>query len=264
MSLTASDIHDLVTALNELSTASNSSTTISTDGSHDVNAVSLRLPEFWPEDPELWFTRVEAQFALRNISSDETKFNYVIATLDNNAASEVKSILINPPSHQKYSTIKSALLTAFGKSQLQKDAELLSISGLGDRKPTALLRKIQSLNSDIETLRRAFFLSQLPQYVRIALAAQNISDIEELAKAADRVVEMQNLCSASTLQAAGIRKTASMHQSSPSTDNDKPTDKSSNTVCYFHSKFGTKARKCLPGCIFADLLQISGNVRAGR
>ncbi len=122
-----------------------------------VSAVAIKLPEFWVEDPEVWFYRVEAQLRSRSITQDQTKFDYVVAALDNTTAAEIKTVLLNPPAEDKYNALKIALLEAFGKSQTQKDAELLNISGLGDRTPTALLRKIESLNNNADTLRRAFF-----------------------------------------------------------------------------------------------------------
>ena len=50
---------------------------------------------------------------------------------------------------------------AFGKTHAQKDAELLNISDLGDRTPSALLRKLKSLNNNADTLRRVFFFGPL-------------------------------------------------------------------------------------------------------
>ena len=154
-----------------------------------VQAVSVKLPEFWPDDPEIWFARVEAQFNTRGISADATKFDHVVGVLDNSTASEVKSVLTHPPATNKFEALKKALLDAFSKSQAQKDAELLALSGLGDRKPTALLRKIRGLNNDAETLRRALFLAQLPSEVRGVLAGQEFATLESLAEAADRIVE---------------------------------------------------------------------------
>ena len=215
-----------------------------------INATSIKLPEFWTEDPELWFARVEAQFATRDIRNSDTKFNYIVAALDNVTAAEVKSILVNPPTFDKYSALRTALVEAFAKSQAQKDAELLAISGLGDRKPTALLRKIQSLNTDADTLLRAFFLAQLPTDVRAVLAASDETDIEDLAKAADRIVESKTLGPRGYLnevqEVAAIRDRSGRPRSAANPP-------SSPNICFFHSKFGPKARKCRPGCLFAEL-----------
>ncbi|KAL7842148.1 hypothetical protein SRHO_G00238370 [Serrasalmus rhombeus] len=42
-----------------------------------ANAVSLKLPEFWESSASAWFAQTEAQFALRQITADETKYDYV-------------------------------------------------------------------------------------------------------------------------------------------------------------------------------------------
>lgn len=220
----------------------------------NVNAASIKLPEFWTEDPELWFARAEAQFATRDIKSGDTKFNYVVAALDNSTAAEVKHILVSPPAN-KYEALRKALMEAFAKSQAQKDAELLAISGLGDRRPTALLRKIQSLNSDPDTLLRAFFLAQLPSDVRAVLAAMDSTNIEDLAKAADRVIESKSLAPHGSIHE--VYNVSAVHDRAPYKPRQSayatPVSSSSSNICYFHNKFGTKARRCRPGCLFADL-----------
>ena len=236
MPLDSADIQELAKALQTVASASQAPA--------QVNAAAVKLPEFWSDDPELWFARVEAQFATRGIKDQDTRFNYITAALDNSSAGEVKSILLHPPI-DKYDVLKSALIDAFAKSQAQKDAELLAISGLGDRKPTALLRKIQALNSNADTLLRAFFLAQLPADVRAMLAASDITDIDDLAKAADRVVESK-----------AITQQGYVSEVSQIRDRRRNRDgalNSSEFICYFHGKFGTKARSCRPGCLFADL-----------
>ena len=62
-----------------------------------IHAVSLKLPEFWTYDPEVWFVRVEAQFRSRAVTLDSTKFDYVLTALDNRTAAEVKAIICQPP-----------------------------------------------------------------------------------------------------------------------------------------------------------------------
>ena len=61
-----------------------------------VSAVSVKLPEFWPEDLEVWFIRVETQLRSKSVTQDQTKFDYVVASLDNSTAAEVKAVLLHP------------------------------------------------------------------------------------------------------------------------------------------------------------------------
>ena len=48
----------------------------------EEHAVSLKLPTLWTSQPEVWFTQAEAQFTLRGITADETKYFYILASLD--------------------------------------------------------------------------------------------------------------------------------------------------------------------------------------
>ena len=122
-----------------------------------ISAVSIKLPPFWTTQPEVWFCQVEAQFQTRNpvITADLTKFNHVVAAVDNVSAGEVEAIILSPPTNDKYAALKATLINAFGKTQASKDMELLSLSGLGDRKPSSLLCHMESHNADPKTLLRA-------------------------------------------------------------------------------------------------------------
>lgn len=230
-----------------------------------ISSVSVKLPPFWTTRPEVWFRQVEAQFATRNppITSDWTKFNHVVAALDNATAGEVEATILSPPTHDKYETLKAALISAFGRTQASKDMELLSLSGLGDRKPSSLLRHMESLNGDPKTLLRALFLAQLPVDVRRVLAGSSTTDLKDLAKEADAIME----AGSSGFSATGI--SAVRKPTSPSSAaNTTPRE-----LCYYHTKFGKEARKCNQrGCKMAHLISpspltpspASGNGQAGR
>ena len=176
-----------------------------------ISAISIKLLPFWSTRPEVWFRQVEAQFQTRKpvITADLTKFNHVIAALDNVTAGEVEAIILSPPTNDKYkyAVLKAALINAFGKTQASKDMELLSLSGLGDRKPSSLPRHMESLNADPKTLLRALFLAQLPMEVRRVLAVSSTTELKTLAKEADAIMEVGSI-GFSTTGIAGIHKPA--------------------------------------------------------
>ena len=62
-----------------------------------VAAVLVKIPSFWPADPLVWFAQVEAQFVTRNITSQRTRFDHVVAALSNEFATEVRDIILSPP-----------------------------------------------------------------------------------------------------------------------------------------------------------------------
>ena len=71
-------------------------------------AISLKLPDFWPSDPELWFAQVEALFEAQNITQEKTKFAHVVRILLARYASEVRDIILRPP-ERPYKAIKEEL-----------------------------------------------------------------------------------------------------------------------------------------------------------
>ena len=238
---------------------------ISMQPDSQLNAVSIKLPEFWTTSPEVWFARVEAQFGTKNITQDQTRYDYVVSALDFKTAEEVQDVLVSPPEAEKYTTLKKALIKAFGKFQAQRDSELLNLNGLGDRKPTALLRKINALNDDPQTLKRALFLSNLPADVQSILAGQDFSDIEKLADAADRVWEARctsvHHITQDSGQPSATIESVKRHRAHMTRPVDTNTTSSSHVpsppVCFYHLRFGPQARNCQPGCKFSSLLSKS-------
>ena len=102
------------------------------DEQGELFAVSVKLSDFWSEDPEAWFDRADNQFRIRGIKEDATKFSHAVQALSYSQHKEVKALIRNPPTGTSYPELKSALIAAFGRTQLDKDTELLNLKTLGD------------------------------------------------------------------------------------------------------------------------------------
>lgn len=90
-----------------------------------VHRVSVKLPQFWPDKPALWFAQVEAQFAVSGITADDTRYSYVVAQLDSRYAAEVEDIILSPPANDRYAYLKNELIRRLSISEEQRVRRLL-------------------------------------------------------------------------------------------------------------------------------------------
>ena len=161
-----------------------------------VSAVQIKLPPFWPADPQIWFAQVEAQFTTRGITAQKTKFEYVVASLAPEFATEVRDLILQPPDTNPYDNLKEQLVTRTAASEQRRLQQLFNAEELGDRKPSQLLRRMQQLlgdkaNTTDGAFMRELFLQRLPSNVRMVLASTpDTGNITQLAQLADKVMEV--------------------------------------------------------------------------
>jgi len=81
-----------------------------------TSKVALKLPTVWTTQPEIWFAEAEAQFNIRGVTSDDTKY-YIVAALDQDTAVRLLDTLQCPPTINKYSSLKNQLLKTYRNEQ---------------------------------------------------------------------------------------------------------------------------------------------------
>ena len=62
-----------------------------------LTTVSVELPSFWTNSPEVWFIHAEAQFEKRRITAFHTKFTHCVAALPQDVASRLLDLVRAPP-----------------------------------------------------------------------------------------------------------------------------------------------------------------------
>lgn len=225
----------------------------------------MKLPPFWPHDPALWFHQVEAQFTTRNITQQTTKFNHIVGSLAPETATEVRDIIFNVPAVNPYIVLKERLISRTSMPQAQRMQSLLSLPPLGDLRPSQLLRRMEQLaDKKLEDpMYVELFLSRLPEPVRLVLRAQHGKTLHQLAELADTLSTTQlgrplnaessgyglsaitgDDLSSLRAEVAALRKQVTKTQTPSNSRTSSPSD----DLCWYHARFGNRAKTCKPPC----------------
>ncbi|GBO35997.1 Transposon Ty3-I Gag-Pol polyprotein, partial [Araneus ventricosus] len=245
----------------------------------ELHKVSVKIPPFWIDKPEIWFYQVEAQFKISDITAEETKFNYLISQLDPKFVENVWDI-IRSDSQTKYTDSKTILLNLFKDSENARIQRLITGIDLDDLKPSQLLQKLRSVaTSDVsENLIKILWLGKLPDSIKnilivskedtdsLAIMADKICDMSPKTEIystsyehnssnelLDRVKNLEQQISALCIRTGARPRTRNnnyFRNRSRSRSNRRHDFNPKGKLCYFHFRFGTKCfpEKCQPPC----------------
>lgn len=234
----------------------------------EIARVSVRIPPFWSINPAMWFSQVEAQFAIAGISNDFTRYNTVVGAMDSSVLTHVSDILLGPEQQKSYKALKERLIQQFADSEQQRLRKLLQDLPLDGKKPTALLREMRTLAGSTvsDELLQSLWSQRLPTQAKAILSAHD-GNLDQLAKLADKIVEVNNDSSVNAISGPAdsalerlerrmddlTRQIASLstnHRSRSSTrrHHSRNRSKSQHSDCYYHRRFGKDARNCRSPC----------------
>lgn len=247
---------------------------------NEVNRIALRVPPFWKQNIQLWFSQVEAAFQLSGITNDDTKYASLVSSIDSESLNYVSDLIYTPPQQDKYDTLKRRLLSEFAESDGKRLKKLLNELQLGDSKPSTLLRQMRDLAAgqlNDEFLQK-LWLQRLPTNIQAILSASNenlpqltvladkIHDITDSAEvysvnntetvaaiASPTLSDLQKQIERLTLQVEKLSQGRSRSQSRNRSRN--PAYSNNENFCYYHNRFGRYARQCRQPCSFSQ----SGN-----
>lgn len=188
-----------------------------------VNAVEpVKVPPFWRNNPNKWFIVAESVFALRRITSDDSKYRYVIVNLDSETLDAVGDLVETPPEADKYKTIKDRIISVFGESTERRLRRLLRSQTVAFEKPSLCLQRMRTLagGNCTDPVLRSLFLEQLPENIRGVVAVNDTEDLSRLAAQADRVYDTLqpniNAVHSTSAQAASANAPQSLAPGQPS------------------------------------------------
>ena len=154
-----------------------------------VFAAKVKLPDFCLHDPADPVPACRGSVS----SARHTKYFHVVTALDSATTRRLMGPPRHPPQADKYAALKKELLQLYKLSDMERADRLLSLTGLGDSRPSELMENMLALlgSGDTSFLFTHLFLRQLPPPVRTVLANSPLirtKDYRGLAEEADRLL----------------------------------------------------------------------------
>lgn len=133
----------------------------------------------------------EGSFHSAGVTKNRTKFGYIVNALPAKYATEVKDIIMNPPTEEAYYKLRTDLIRRPSATLEEKTRRLLEQEEMGDRKPSQFFRHSQGLADPAvpESLMKTLWINRLPRSVQVTLAIMKYSSLQDLAVHADHIME---------------------------------------------------------------------------
>lgn len=228
------------------------------------------MPKFDKEDASEWFRRLDIQMHLIGAKTENDKFRTLLSNLDGDLLMEVYSYVADSDSAEKqpFTYAKEKLLARFYKSLRRQLQDLLAAKPSGDL-PSVFLNELErKAGANNPALVREIWEDSLPEYMTTVTTAMKDQPVAVVAKAVDALFVADRRRRTTVPDPVAVSPVAVVNTEEISrrldnleiflaTRDFKPrlnTRKARNTeqnthmestTCYYHRRFGDRARNCL-------------------
>ena len=253
-----------------------------------INAVAVKLPALWPDNPNKWFLYCEGKFRLHNISKQQTMFDHCIQAMTAEQTDVVMDLMERGPSPTCYDDLKTAYIERRTPTTAERIQRLRKLAPLtSDQRPSDLLRLpaqsqlIDRSQTDIFTVgqlaQMADRLASVPVISQdFGISRVEVSRDDDAVTLASINLQLSKLTSSNERISGEVNAlkmsspfAQSANRSSRAVSRDSPRRSrmfrgiNADGLCWYHQVWGTSARKCADGCRNAGNNRM-GNDRAGR
>ncbi|XP_026467723.1 uncharacterized protein LOC113371304 [Ctenocephalides felis] len=205
----------------------------------------LHIPEFIPNDLQLWFALVEKAFASSNIHDEKEKYGLLVTRLDIRHSTEVRDLIVNEPQVMTYSTLKAALISRLGTSEKSKLQLFMTDVDLGDMTPSQYLRHLRTLVGtsmtdnavkeygypDIQWKFNHFWRLLLKHNSQTSESETKNADLRQLRQDIEAFLKRLDKIQLYQKKKVSFRRRQ-------------------DNLCWFHRRYGSHARRCISPCNF--------------
>lgn len=233
--------------------------------------LKVPFPPFLHDNVEMWFWATEKWFEGTNTYDDDHRFAAILLALPIATASVFREQFDSPPQSHKYAFAKQLIIKHFSKNQFERIRALVDRIELGDTKPSELYAQMKQIAGDAmsHSTLKGLWIMRLPEQWRPSLTLSSDDPLVFL-HAADlmhQVSPRNNLCAINPTP----NEAASAPQASPaaqqvcavagqksffannsfqkfSTRTADGSQPKAPSLCFYHRKYGVRARRCTRPC----------------
>ena len=269
----------------------------------DVIRRKPEIPAFDKDHVEIWIKRTENSFIRAGVSAVKEKFAFLETKFAVNTDPVINDFFyVNDPTENNWNDFLAYLRKEFGPTRQQKACIFIDGFKRDGRRPSQYASALNDKTKDVslDDIKKEMMMRELPIEIRRMLQERiEKSTFKEAAEIADAYFDREGNpkhCSSSNINAisehlqdtyldadaddinAVSGRFRQRHSKNPSSSRPNPRSKSrsrnstnhdsaassENNLCFYHDRFGDKARNCQEACPKFDENRFPGNAKAGR